>query len=282
MDRVRPPSHGMDKGPAMTPDATFLHAFHAAHPGATSAALGHWQIDDTGRSSYDLLADFLITEAADEVAMDLGCGDGALVEKILAADGGPLAVIGVDASPDELRKAKKRLRKQAVLHHGIAHYLPTPSEELAGVGCHMALMLMQPIEEVVAEIARVLMPGGVLGAVVTTSTTVEPSLQAFIAQLKGLPEDQRRPRPALGDPRTRSAEGLHALLAPHFSRIEITEHALWTEGSAESLWASLSLTYDVFALTEAGRTALEASFKASVGEGTTRCGHGVLMVRAWK
>ncbi len=266
----------------MTPDATFLHAFHAAHPGATPAAIGHWQIDDTGRTSYDLLADFLVAEAADEVVMDLGCGDGALVEKILAADGGPLAVIGVDASPEELKKAKKRLRKRAVLHHGIAHYLPTPDEELAGVGCHMALMLMQPAEEVVAEVARVLMPGGVLGAVVGTHTHAEPMFQTFVEQLKALPEDQRRPRPALGDPRTRSAEGLAELLAPHFSRVEVTEHALWTEGDAEALWASLSLTYDVFALTEAGRAALEASFKDSVGEGTARCGHGVLMVKAWK
>ncbi|MFT5685728.1 MAG: SAM-dependent methyltransferase [Myxococcota bacterium] len=266
----------------MTPDATFLHAFHAAHPGATPTALAHWQIDDTGRSSYDLLTDFLVAEAADEVVVDLACGDGLLAEKIIAAEGGPLAVIGVDASPEELKKAKKRLRKRAVLHHGLADCLPIPSAEIAGVSCHMALMLMQPIEEVIAEIARILIPGGVLGAVVGAPTSVEPAMQTFIDLLNALPEDQRPPRPALGDPRTRSVEGLQALLAPHFSRVEITEHTLWTEGDAAALWGSLSLTYDAFALTEAGREALESAFHAALGEGPARCGHGALMVRAWK
>ena len=99
----------------MTPDAEFMHAFHTAHPGATPVALSHWQVDDTQTSSYDLLADFLSEQAGGEVIVDLGCGDGFLAEQLIKADNGPLAVIGVDASPAELKKAKKRLRLRAVL-----------------------------------------------------------------------------------------------------------------------------------------------------------------------
>jgi SAM-dependent methyltransferase len=266
----------------MNPDATFLHAFHSAHPGATPAAMESWRIDDTGRSSYDLLADFLVGEAGGEVVVDLACGDGVLTERLLDADGGPLAVIGVDASPEELKAAKRRLRLRAVLHHGLADRLPIPSEEVAGVGCHMALMLMQPIEDVIAEIARVLVPGGVFGAVVGASGPVEPAMETFIALLDALPEEHRPPRPSLGDPRARSAEGLTALLAPHFSRIEISEHVLWTEGEAEALWSALALTYDAFALTAEGRAALRSGFFDALGTDTVRCGHPALMVRAWK
>ena len=266
----------------MTPAEQFLHAFHTAHPGSTSAAISHWTIDETGRSSYDLLSDFLVEQSGGDMVLDLACGDGVLAERLLSTTGGPLAVICLDASPAELKQARRRLRKRAVVHNGLADYMPIPDEEVAAVGCHMALMLMQPIEDVIDEIARVLMPGGVLGAFIAPVGAADPALQTFQRLLAALPAEQRRERPALGDPRTSSAETLHALLSPYFSRIEITPHRLWTEGTAESLWPALALTYDAFALTEEGRTALKSAFFEALGSQTVRCGHGGLMVRAWK
>lgn len=266
----------------MTPDAQFLHAFHTAHPGSTPAAISHWKVDDTERSSYDIIAEFLSSQAGGEVVLDLACGDGVLAEQLLNTDGGPLAVIGVDASPAELKKARRRLRKRAVLHNGLAHIMPIPNAEVAAVGCHMALTLMRPIEDVIDEIARVLVPGGVLGAFVGPVGVAEPALQTFQRLLKALPAEHRRERPELGDPRAASAAELQALLAPYFSRIEITPHRLWADGTAAALWPSLEQTYDAFALTDDGRAALKAAFFDELGERTLRCGYGVLQVRAWR
>ena len=266
----------------MTPAEQFLHAFHTAHPGSTATAISQWSLDDTGRSSYEFLADFLVEQAGGDVVLDLACGDGVLAERLLTAAGGPLAVIGVDASPFELRKARQRLRKRAVVHNGLADCMPIPDSEVAAVGCHMALMLMESIEDVIDEIDRVLMPGGALGAVIGPVGDVEPAQQIFQRLYDALPAEYRREAPTLGDLRTRSAAELESLLTPHFSRIEITPHRLWTEGTAEALWPSLALTYETFALREEGRAALEVAFSEAVGTETVRCGYGVLMVRAWK
>ena len=94
--------------------------------------------------------------------------------------------------------------------------------------------------------------------------------------------EQRPPHLALGDPRPRTVDGITELLSPHFSRIEITEHTIGSTGTAEQPWASLTLTYDAFALTEEGREALKVAFSEAIGADEARCGHGMLMVRAWK
>lgn len=256
--------------PAMTTMTAemLLHAYHDAHPGATTQTFAAWQVvgDAAHRSSYELLADWVSREARGEVALDVACGDGYLLERLLAQPHPPAAVIGVDASEAELKVARRRrsLKRGVALHHGRAQDLLLPTGEVQAVACHMALMLMDPLEPVLESIARVLTDDGALGAIVAAGTH-DPVSQGFLAHLRAL---RSAPPPTLGDPRAFSAEGLRELLSPHFAHIEISAHTLARTASPEQIWQDLSARYDVFLLDPEAREALHTAFLADLADPT--------------
>ncbi len=85
--------------------------------------------------------------------LDLGCGDGALTEKIAAAG---CDVLGVDADEDLLAAAAKRgLNVQRVDGHELAF-----EREFDAVFSNAALHWMLEPERVIAGVARALKPGG--------------------------------------------------------------------------------------------------------------------------
>lgn len=257
----------------------FLQDFHATHPGATGRALSDGRVDGGHQSSYDLLAHFIAEEADGEVAMDLACGDGMLAALLLSQDQPPAVVIGVDASAAELKQAKRRLRRRAVLHQGFAQALPTPSGEVAAVGCHMALGLLDPIEPVLDHVARILFPGGAFGAIVRGplgSGALMDTFQVLLSQ-------EQLQLPTLGDPRTASVEGLQELLEGRFSRVEISEHTLAVTAPLQRLWSQVFLTrYDVFSLPAQRQAAVHASLAETLGIEPVSFTTTVRFARAWR
>ncbi|MYR57178.1 methyltransferase domain-containing protein, partial [Streptomyces sp. SID625] len=85
--------------PSAAEQEEFLRSFHAEHPAVTGDALGGGRAPD-GRSSYAILADQV---AGRRRVLDLGCGDGVLLELLATAPGRRLA--GVDLSPHSLALA---------------------------------------------------------------------------------------------------------------------------------------------------------------------------------
>lgn len=68
-------------------------------------------------------------------------------------------VIGVDASPDMLAQARKRL-PDVDFHEADLHRLPLPDNAVDTVVCALALTHVPELAPVLAEFARVLRPGG--------------------------------------------------------------------------------------------------------------------------
>ncbi|WP_261567509.1 class I SAM-dependent methyltransferase [Frankia gtarii] len=68
-------------------------------------------------------------------------------------------VIGVDASPDMLAQARKRL-PDVDFHEADLHRLPLPDNAVDTVVCALALAYVPDLALVMAEFARVLRPGG--------------------------------------------------------------------------------------------------------------------------
>ena len=88
-----------------------------------------------------------------ERILDLGCGEGALTEKLVAAGA---EIVAVDAAPDMVAAARAR---------GLdAHVVPGQSltfeDEFDAVFSNAALHWMQPPEAVLAGVHRALKPGG--------------------------------------------------------------------------------------------------------------------------
>ena len=247
----------------MTTAATqeaFLQAFHAEHPAVTSELMSHGHAPD-GRSSYELLRDLV---AGRERVLDLGCGDGLLLELLAEQDGRQLA--GVDLSAQSLALARRRPALSGVrLEEARAQQLPFLDDSFDACVCHMALMLMADVELVAAELARILAPGGVLACVLGGGVVGSEGYERFrtLAQeaLDEVPAAQHVP--ALGDRRTRSREGLDEILTPAgFAPVEWESVVIDLSGPVEEVWTGLTGLYTFDSLDKTVMERLRESFVA--------------------
>ncbi|KUH35327.1 MULTISPECIES: class I SAM-dependent methyltransferase [Streptomyces] len=254
----------------------FLRAFHARWPAVTAETMGRGRTPD-GRSSYELLCE---RATGARSVLDLGCGDGVLLE-LLARAGVP-TLAGVDLSPEALALARRRagVPAGAALVRGRAQRLPFASGTFDACLSHLALMLMGEVEQVLAEVARVLAPGGTLACVVGGGAVADDDAYGTFLRLlrpvvDALPPERRLPR--IGDPRTRDAGALGALLrAAGFGPLVWESVPLRLDGPVADVWASVSGYYDLGPLrppeVEALRTAFLAEAERITGpDGNVPC-----------
>lgn len=261
----------------------FLRAFHARHPGATARTMRAGRTAE-GLSSYELLARVVPPAPGPVTIVDLACGDGYLLELLADRTLSGARLVGVDMSEEELAAARARLgagRVELLLER--AQHLPLLDRSVDYLLCHMALMLMDPIDEVVREIGRVLKPGGIFCAVVGVGDSGGGAYADFVAVLKETLARRPLAPLALGDPRTQSAEGLRRLFGPESGlagRVEVEELVLHLDGPADQVREFLRATYWSSLLSEEEwrevdrevRVRLEASARE---DGTVPCPLGL-------
>jgi SAM-dependent methyltransferase len=147
--------------------ASYVGEYHDANPGITEDVLVDAR-DGAGRSPYDWLIDAVPAGAS--TVIDLACGSGPVACRLPG-----VRVVGVDQSAGELGRAT-----------GLRVRARVPALPLAG-GCasavvtSMALMLMHPLEAVLAEVVRVLRRGGTF--VATVPSRGEPGSAPLFADL---------------------------------------------------------------------------------------------------
>lgn len=266
-----------------TAQESFLRAFHAELPAVTADAFGGARAAD-GRSSYEILCDRV---AGSRRVLDLGCGDGLLLELLARTEGRRIA--GVDLSPEAVALARRRpgLGRATVLE-GQAQNLPFADDSFDACVSHMALMLMGDVEQVIAEVVRVLSPGSTLACVIGGGAVGGEAYDLFLgllrAAIKEAPAAQRVP--ALGDRRTRSREGLDSLLGPAgFTPVDWETVAVDLSGAPEQVWTAMSGVYDVGPLDPRTVTSLRETFLAraeglAMPNGLVPCGMNVHVVTA--
>jgi len=140
-----------------SPDwGSYLASFHEQRAGVTEEILAHSR--HHGLNAYQWVAQVLPTEAT---VLDVACGSGPLH---------PLhshAWVGLDTSVSEVSRARAGGRGPLVL--GDATLCPFEERSFDAVVCSMALMLIQPLEVTLAELARVLRPGGLLAVLLPSN-----------------------------------------------------------------------------------------------------------------
>jgi SAM-dependent methyltransferase len=116
-------------------------------------------------------------------ALDAACGTGRHCEYLVAQGH---RVIGVDSSRDMLARARARV-PQADVRHGDLYRLPLPDDHVDIVVCALALSHVPDLGPVMAELVRVLRPGGHL---VVSDVHQE---QMFLGSLPRVRTDGGRP-----------------------------------------------------------------------------------------
>ncbi len=121
-----------------------------------------------GRWSRLVAREFLawLAMPADADWLDIGCGTGALTQTILA-QATPASVRGIDRSPDFIEFARLHTADpRASFAVGDAQGLPEPDAAADVVVSGLALNFVPEPELAIAELARVVRPGGVVAAYV--------------------------------------------------------------------------------------------------------------------
>ena len=231
-----------------------MERFHAQRAGATRRALARGR-DARGRSSYQLLAELVIPE---ERVLDLGCGDGPLLELVTARGG---RGIGVDRSAAELALVRPKL---AVVRAAAAA-LPLADASFDRVLSHLAFSVMEDAPRVVAEIDRVLTPGGHFAAVVGGGPALREAAdaEAFDLFLGLLSEALAgRPRLRLGDRRAGHPDGWRELWGARGYHVSWERHEIDLSGAFDEVWVTLASAYDVMLLSAQEQAALAERFAA--------------------
>ncbi len=162
--------------------AHYLAAFHAASPGVTESILSRSLAG--GHTPYRWLARAVSPRA--DLVVDVACGSGPMSRE-LARPG--RTIIGVDLSQRELELAADRA--PGVWVCADARRLPLADASVDAVTSSMGAVVVQPVEALFAEVARVLKPGGVFAFISPTATALEPrdaaAMTALGLRLRSLP-----------------------------------------------------------------------------------------------
>lgn len=251
---------------ASSPAESYLLDFHRRLAGVTSREFGGAPVLRDGEvfaSTYALLEAAVPRGDSPRVVLDVACGDGYLLELLARRSEGGLALLGLDMSEHELEAARARLKGAATLHQGRAQSLPFADASIDVVLSHLALMLMDDAEKVLAELRRVLKPTGRVSVVIGGELVKGEAFEVYLGLLKPMLAREARPPLPLGDARFRSVEGLKELFSG-FTDVELRKLEVQADGTPEQAWESLSTTYDADRLSASAKATLQQAFLQAV------------------
>jgi SAM-dependent methyltransferase len=277
-----------------------LLAYHRSDPGGTARSFARWRAP-SGLTSYELLADVISAEVGSRQSvriLDLACGDGYLIALLISRLGDRATFVGADISAAELEGANSRLQDHDVeLLERRAQSLLLAEHSIDAVVCHMAFMLMSPIEPVIKEIALVLRPAGLFAAVVNRAPavgTAEDNDDAILSlcrrQIAGFlaREYPGMGRARIGDPRVGSRDGLRELFNPGTgfqNEVEVQDFDLMVEATPQGVADFWISTYVLGALSVQKRDQLRVELTSSLDpyqsdQGTLRMAFPMSMILA--
>ena len=254
----------MHKKHTLSDTEQFLLNFHAQNPGCTGHAFGECTTP-SGTTSYDVLIEDL---PAGTRILDLGCGDGFMLERCIDAGHLPDHLFGIDLSPTELALARQRPKLRGVqLDEGRTQEIPHADASLDIVLSHLVLMLVGPVAPSIAEIARVLKSGGKVSAIMGGGPALvsDNAIELFIECLNTCAYDSE-PLPQMGDTQLRKPGGLHAAFAAdrRFKDIQIKPVYVSKRAPFEDVWLMMNTLYEMHGLGTTSRAVLKNTFR-------TRC-----------
>lgn len=241
----------------------FLTDFHNQNAGVTARAyapLPATMGQQLYPSTYECLVSVVPTGDETTTVLDLACGDGWLLSLLATREQPAHALIGIDMSQGELTAARSRLGDAATLHLGKAQLLPLPHKSVDYVLCHMALMLMDQLDNVLSEVDRVLKDRAVFAFVIGARPPAGAALDRYVSRLLEARQNHASAALSLGDSRLRDQQGILDALSPRFDSIVIDEITLRRRYTATELWAWFEDMYDLHFMPPAQRLELRDAY----------------------
>lgn len=244
----------------------YLIQAHKIAPSMTPIAFAPYKTSND-LTSYQILAHSIeCLKGRDAKILDLACGDGYLFQFLLPILGPKGTIIGVDMSEAELDVARENFGKkpQIQLFNGTSQSIPVTSNTLDAIVCHMAFMLMLPLDPAIEEIHRCLKSGGIFSAVIGNSrgklgffSDVQKVMFKFLSQRYPKISEARS-----GDPRVQSESGIRELFSKGFdSNIEFFDFSLIIQIEPNIVWNLIKDMYFVSMLPDSEKKELEAELK---------------------
>jgi ubiquinone/menaquinone biosynthesis C-methylase UbiE len=246
---------------------TYLALVHRETQSMTPKAFGTYRTTSR-QSSYEVLASVLTKKPSKDLhVLDLGCGDGYLIQYILPKLGPKGKVTGVDMVPSEIDRAKAVYTdKRVQFHVARAQDLPVPGNSVDVALCHLTLMLMRPIEPVVRKLLTVIKPGGEVAGVVSAPRQYgTPAYE--LAQLIGAFIDQKQPgmrKLALVDPRFDTEDGIRELMKGFKDDLWVQDFEILVPADPEAVWNFHRDMYLIGALPQPAKLELKDKIAAFV------------------
>jgi SAM-dependent methyltransferase len=194
---------------------SYLKEAHRDAPGMTPPAFAGYRTRE-GLNSYQVLAAALDTMASGpKRVLDLACGDGFLLQYLLPRLESGSHVMAVDMVASELERARS-IYHQVEYRCEQAQDLSLATGSVDVVLCHLALMLMLPIDPVLEQLGRILKSRGKLAAVIGAPRpegALETQVGSFVRTFVKAHFPQMG-SPRMGDERFGSEAGLKQLFGP--------------------------------------------------------------------
>ncbi|MGC4076614.1 MAG: class I SAM-dependent methyltransferase [Rubrivivax sp.] len=244
----------------------FLTDTHDRHPGVTSDAMACLPVRLAGvehASTYALLDGVVPRGPAPLAVLDLACGDGALLSLLAARDQPGLALHGLDFSAGELAAAARRLGGRARLVRSRAQRLPYADASFDLVLSHMALMLMEDADQMLAELRRVLRPGGVVAALVAAPAPASAVHQAFVETLRSGDQAALSKAPRFPGRAWRDEDGIRGLFSG-FADLRIDEVVAELACDPATAWSWYGGVYELLTMSPTERARFEQRFRGAV------------------
>ncbi|WP_175878266.1 class I SAM-dependent methyltransferase [Burkholderia sp. BCC0097] len=265
----------------------YLKDFHRRRAGATSRAYGNRPARSTKAeypSSYHALARRVPNDEMSHTVVDLACGDGLLLQILSDRGHAGTKLIGIDMSDGELSAARAVLPKDVRLINERAQELSLHTGSVDYVLSHMALMLMDDIEQVIREIHRILRKGGSFSAVVGRAFLTGKVGEVFLQIFRPIAKANLAHLP-LGDARTRSEAGWSELLQHDFVDVVFEDLEIDWNPTPEQLWLDMLDTYDTDRMSEATRAQFKSELLSALApmqreDSTLKTGWGLRLIQA--
>jgi ubiquinone/menaquinone biosynthesis C-methylase UbiE len=265
----------------------YLKDFHLRRAGATRRAFGNHPARSglaEYPSSYHALAERVPNDEMSRTVLDLACGDGPLLQILNDRGRAGTELIGIDMSDGELSAARAVLPQDVRLINGRAQEVSLGTGSVDYVLSHMALMLMDDIEQVIREIRRVLRKGGIFSAVVGRTFLTGQVGEVFLDVFRPIAKAHLTHLP-LGDARTRNEAGWNELLQHAFAHVVFEDIEIdWTP-TPDQLWLDMVDTYDTDRMSATARAQFKSELLSAFSpmqreDGTLKTGWGLRLVQA--